>query len=44
MKLKVRMACDQRRPFGLSLLHPVLAEYPLPLSDDRLNRFGTERL
>lgn len=44
MKLKMRMARGQRRPFGLSLLDPVLAEYALAFANDGLDRFGVERL
>ena len=38
------MARDQRRPFGLGLLHPVFAEHALSGGDDRLDRFGAEGL
>ncbi len=43
MKLKMRMARNQRRPFGPRLLDPVLAEHPLPLRNHGRDRFGTER-
>ena len=36
------MARDQRRPFGLGLLHPVFAEHALSGGDDRLDRLGAE--
>ncbi len=38
------MARDERRPFGLGLLHAVFAEDALAGGDDRLDRFGAERL
>ena len=34
----------QRRPFGLGLLHAVLAEHALAGRDHRLDRLGPERL
>jgi hypothetical protein len=38
------MTRDQRRPFGLGLLHTVLAEHALAGGDDRLDHFGAEPL
>src|SRR5665809_61848 len=40
MKLDIRMMLLQRRPFGLRLLHPVLAEYSLAGVDRALDDLG----
>ena len=43
MQRHVRVGFAQGGPLGLNLLHPVLAEYPLALDDqrmDRLDRLG----
>ena len=44
MERDAGMPLPQRRPFGLGLLHPVLAEHPLPGGDHRLDGVGAEGL
>jgi hypothetical protein len=43
MQLDIRVEVLQRRPFGLGLLHPVLAEHPLTSRDHGFNGLAPER-
>ena len=44
VQLDTGEALLERRPFGLGLLHAVLAEYAMTRGDHRLDRVGRERL
>ena len=43
VQFEAGMPGQQRRPFGLCLLHAVFAEHALAGGDDRLDRLGAER-